>query len=302
MADSLETAIETHRSSIEGLAYRMLGSRVDAQDIAQESLLKWHQLDEQTRTAIREPLAWLHTVASRLAIDHLKSAQRQRETYIGPWLPEPLLITETTPADLASIDDSITFALLHAMERLTPTERAAFILHDVFDYPFATIAQILQKEVSACRQLASRARQALKANRPKSNVAPEAHQKLLEAFIQAAAQGDESGLEAILAEDAILYSDGGSLAKAVRKPLRSRELITRLFVGLSRKARKSGDARTAKFTRINSQPSALIFTNGVIDTVFTIEIHDRKIQTLYQQRNPEKIRFLQERFPTAEAN
>ncbi|EDY82115.1 RNA polymerase sigma factor, sigma-70 family [Verrucomicrobiia bacterium DG1235] len=288
------TDIETHRPNLEGLAYRMLGTWADAQDIAQETLLKWHALDDATRDSIREPLAWLHTVASRLSLDRLKSAQRRRETYVGPWLPEPLLVTETTPADDASIDDSITLALLHAMERLTPAERAAFILHDVFDYPFSTIGDILQKEPPACRQLASRARQALRANKPKSPVDPAAHQKLLAAFLQAAAEGDAQTLENLLAADAVLYSDGGAAAKAVRKPLHSRELITRLFLGLSRKFSKSADQRSLQFSTLNGQPTALIFTNSVLDTVFSIVIHNSKIQTLYQQRNPEKIKRIQE--------
>ncbi len=286
------TAIEAHRPAIEGLAYRMLGTWADAQDIAQESLLKWYALADSARDSIREPLAWLHTVASRLSLDRLKSAQRRRETYVGPWLPEPYLVTETTPADSASIDDSITLALLHAMERLTPAERAAFILHDVFDYPFATIADILQKEPPACRKLASRARSSLRANKPKSTVDPADHQKLIAAFLQAAGEGDAQTLENLLAADATLYSDGGALAKAVRKPLHSREIITRLFLGLSRKFQKAGIKKTARITILNNQPAALIYSNGVLDTVFSIEIQDAKIKTLYQQRNPEKLRHL----------
>ncbi len=290
--------LEAFRPDLEGLAYRMLGTWVDAQDIAQESLLKWYAQTETFRSSIREPLAWLHTVASRLSLDRLKSAQKRRESYVGPWLPEPMLVTDSTPADAASIDDSITIALLHAMERLTPSERAAFILHDVFDYPFATIANVIDKKESACRQLASRARQSLRANRPKAPVAPEAHQKLLAAFLKATAEGDEAVLESVLAEDAILYSDGGALAKAARKPLHTREIITRLYLGLSRKAKKSQAKKSVKFTTLNGQPSALVFTDGSLDTVFSIEIQNGRIQTIFQQRNPEKL----ERLKQADSN
>lgn len=297
-ADSHATAIEAHRPSLENLAYRMLGSWADAQDIAQESLLKWHALAESARSSIREPLAWLHTVASRLSLDRLKSAQRRRESYVGPWLPEPLITTDHTPADSASIDDSITIALLHAMEQLTPTERAAFILHDVFDYPFQSVASILEKEPATCRQLAARARKALRSQRPKSPVDPDSHQRLLAAFLQAASEGDARSLESLLATDAILYSDGGAKAKAVRKPLRSRELIVRLHLGLARKAQKSGQQKTARFTQLNNQPAALVYTDGHLDTVFSIEIQDGKIQTLFMQRNPDKLRLLQARLPS----
>lgn len=284
--------LEAFRPDLEGLAYRMLGTWADAQDIAQESLLKWYAQNDETRSSIREPRAWLHTIASRLSLDRLKSAQRRREKYVGPWLPEPMLTTDDTPADAASIDDSITIALLHAMERLSPSERATFILHDVFDYPFSTIAEILEKTESTCRQLASRARRSLRANKPKTKVDPGAHQKLLAAFLNAVSQGDEANLETILAEDAILYSDGGALAKAARKPLHSREIITRLYLGLFRKAKKADDQKTVQFTTLNGQPSALIFTNGSLDTVFSIEIQNDKIQTIFQQRNPEKLERL----------
>lgn len=288
--------LEAFRPSLEGLAYRMLGTWVDAQDIAQESLLKWYAQTDTIRSTIREPLAWLHTIASRLSLDRLKSAQRRRESYVGPWLPEPLLTTETTPADEASIDDSITLALLHAMERLTPSERAAFILHDVFDYPYATIADILKKEIPACRQLASRARQSVRSNKPKTHVDPASHQKLLAAFLQAAGEGDEAGLQSVLAEDAILYSDAGAAAKAARKPLHTREIIARLYLGLSRKAKKSGIQRRVQFTTLNSQPAALVFIDDILETVFNIEIQNGQIQTIYQQRNPEKLQRLNETF------
>ncbi|MBD5781108.1 RNA polymerase sigma factor SigJ [Pelagicoccus sp. NFK12] len=292
-ADSYDATIEAHRSNLEGLAYRMLGSWADAQDIAQETLVKWHRLAESVRSTIREPLAWLHTVASRLSLDRLKSAQRRRESYVGPWLPEPLLTTDETPAEAASIDDSITLALLHAMERLSPSERAAFILHDVFDYSFKAVADILQKEPATCRQLASRARKSIRSQRPaKSPVDPNSHQRLLAAFLQAASQGDAQTLEQLLAADAILYSDGGAKAKAVRKPLRSRELIVRLHVGLARKAQKSGQQNTVRFTQLNQQPAALVYTDGFLSSVFSIEIQDGKIQTLYMQRNPDKLRHL----------
>ncbi|MBK1875584.1 RNA polymerase sigma factor SigJ [Pelagicoccus mobilis] len=281
-----------YRRDLERLGYRMLGSWADAEDIAQESLLRWHKLTPEQQAEIREPLAWLRTAASRISLDRLKSAQHQRETYVGPWLPEPLLTDEHSPADQASIEDSITYALLHAMERLSPTERAAFILHDVFDYSFPQIADILKKEEANCRQLASRARRALRAEKAKRPVEPESHQQLLTAFLAAAEARDAQTLESLLAQDATLYSDGGKLAKAARRPLHSSEIITRLFLGLSRKAKKTGLRYEVQLKQINGQPTALIYNGNQLETVLFITIQNQKIATIYQQRNPEKLRHL----------
>jgi len=294
MPEPAQDSTAHYRQDLERLGYRMLGSWADAEDIAQEALLRWHKLSPEKQCEIREPLAWLRTAASRISLDRLKSAQRQRETYVGPWLPEPLLTEENTPAEAASIGDSITFALLHAMERLTPAERAAFILHDVFDYEFPAIADILDKEEANCRQLASRARKALRSEAPKQVVEPESHQRLLSAFLEAAADGNANQLERFLADDVILYSDGGKLARAARKPLHSREIVSRFFIGLTRKAKRQGISHETRIMPINGEPTALIYREGKLDTVMGITIQDGKVQTIYQQRNPEKLRNLRE--------
>lgn len=299
MPPSAQDLSANYRQDLERLGYRMLGSWADAEDIAQETLLRWHKLTPSQQTEIRTPQAWLRTVASRLSLDRLKSAQRQRETYVGPWLPEPLLTDNHSPADAASIDDSITIALLHAMERLSPAERAAFILRDVFDYPFPAIANILEKEEANCRQLASRARQALRSKKAKRPVEPESHSRLLTAFLSAASKGNAEQLEALLAEDVTLYSDGGKHARAARKPLHTRDIVSRFFLGLARKAQKAGLANEVKVKNINGEPTALIYTCGELDTVFSISTQDGKTRTIYMQRNPEKLRRLHEQLKEA---
>ena len=290
---SADTLFETYRKTIEALAYRMLGSWADAQDIAQDAFVKWHSLSLDARSEIREPKAWLHTVATRLCLDRLKSAQRQREQYVGPWLPEPLLRTDETPADQAAQDDTITMALMLAMERLSPSERAAFLLHDVFGHPFAAIALILSKEVAACRQLASRARAAIRAERKKYELEPEQHKNLIAAFFAAIAEGDASALEALLAEDVVLYSDGGGIAPAARKILRTRDIVSRLFLGLAKKARRLESGETVRIANINGLPAALLYRSGNLETIISLSVSKGRIQNIFQQRNPQKLRSLQ---------
>lgn len=301
MISELET-IEAYRKSTEGLAYRMLGSWADAQDVAQDSLLKWHRLAESSRSKIDNPKAWLHKVASRLCLDRLKSARRAREHYIGPWLPEPLLIHDESPADLAAEDDSVTIALLLAMERLTPAERAAFLLHDIFAYSFDEIAAILNKSSSNCRQLASRARSSIRSERRKFEFDPKQHRQLLEAFAKAASHGDDQSLKRLLAEDVELHSDGGGLAPAARKILKTREIVTRLYVGLSRKRQKSGSQLTHAITTLNGQPGLLVYHDGALETAISLSVSNNRIHRIYQQRNPEKLRTLAKRLNPAGSN
>lgn len=284
---------DSNRQAIERIAYRMLGSWSDAEDIAQETLVRWHQLDDSEQRSIREPLAWLNKVATRLCLDLLKSARRQRETYVGPWLPEPILTDDSSPATLAEKEDSIQLALMLALDRLTPPERAAFLLHDVFGYEFDLIAETLEKSPAACRKLASRARSAIRAERSRCDFDPATHQRLIAAFLEAIEQGDTDSLAHILAEDVILHSDGGGVVRAARKILETRDIVTRMFLGLANKFRKANlPPTTFQFHNINGTPTVLIIRNGVLDTVMSVSISQGQITAIFQQRNPQKLRTL----------
>tara|TARA_R100000027_G_scaffold13062_1_gene9331 strand:+ start:5680 stop:6606 length:927 start_codon:yes stop_codon:yes gene_type:complete len=280
---------ETNRRALESISYRMLGSWADAEDIAQEALLRWHRLNSHEQSSIQEPLAWLNTVATRLSLDLLKSARRQREKYVGPWLPAPILSEQIDSATAVEQDDSIHFGILLALERLNPAERAAFLLHDIFGYSFEHIASTLEKSIPACRKLASRARTAIQTERTRFETSPTTHQRLLEAFLHAIRRGDDTTLTSLLAEDVALYSDGGGMVPAVRRVLRTPKIVSRVILGLERRQRKLGLQKEPRFRSLNGHPGALLYLNGELDTTVSIAIVEGRIQSIFQQRNPEKL-------------
>jgi RNA polymerase sigma-70 factor (ECF subfamily) len=210
---SAALAFEAHRGRLTGLAYRMLGSRADAEDAVQDAFVRWS--GARARQAIDSDEAFLVRVVTRLCLDRLKSATAKREVYVGPWLPEPVADTDAlSPHTNAELADDLSFALLLALDRLSPAERAAFLLHDVFDTPFSEVALTLDKSEAACRQLAARARKAVREARPAPPVSDEAHTRLLAAFINAVNSGDVAQLAALLRRDAIALTDGGGLRRA----------------------------------------------------------------------------------------
>ncbi|WP_269538952.1 RNA polymerase sigma factor SigJ [Cerasicoccus fimbriatus] len=280
---------EQYRSSIEGLAYRMLGSRVDAQDIAQDTYLRWQK---RPRGELRSEKSWLLKTASRLALDRLKSAQRNRETYVGPWLPEPWLIEESAPDQQAMLDDTVTIALMIAMERLSPAERAAFLLHDVFGLTFDEIAEALGKSTVACRQLASRGRASIRDKRPRFDLNPARHQALLDAFLAACNAGDLAALKDMLAEDATLVSDSGGKAISARRVIESQDKVSRFFQGVFAKARRRGEQRVAHYGHFNGLPALMLADAGQPHSAFSLSIVDGKIQSIYVHRNPDKLALL----------
>src|SRR3954467_3330882 len=212
-----------------GVAYRMLGSVAESEDVAQEALLRLTRQDGP----IDEPAAWITTVSTRLSINVLKSARARREAYVGPWLPEPLLEDPAPgPAARAELSDSLSLALLVLLERLTPVERAAYLLREVFSYGYAEIAGIIEQTEVSSRQLVSRARKHLEASRPRFDADEAARGALLERFLAAAEDGDLEGLEALLAEDAVLYADGGGKVLASPEPLYGAALIARFMAGV----------------------------------------------------------------------
>jgi RNA polymerase sigma-70 factor (ECF subfamily) len=237
-----------------GVAYRMLGSVAEAEDIAQEAMLR---LTREERV-IAEPAAWVTTVATRLSINVLKSARVRREAYVGPWLPEPLLEDpEPGPATQAELADSLSLALLVLLERLSPVERAAYLLREVFGYEYAEIAGIIEQSEVNSRQLVSRARKHLEASRPRFDADEAARDALLERFLAAAEEGDLSGLEALLAEDAVLYADGGGKVIASPEPLYGAALIARFMAGVAQVRRRYGKFQM-RMVHVNGQPGRVV--------------------------------------------
>ncbi len=287
-----ESGGEQFRQEIESLAYRIIGDWSDSQDVAQETLLKWHDLGGMERDTVVAPRSWLLKVAARISLDRLKSARRRRESYVGPWLPDPLLIQFQTPADQMEVDETLTMALMLALERLTPPERVAFILKDVFDISFSEIADVLDRTPEACRKLASRARAAIRDGQPRYELAPQRHTEVLERLLEAIKSGDVDQLKALLTDDAAIYSDSGGLAPAARKVLHGADIITRLFAGLARKAARRQDGIHARFEIVNTLPALLLYKNDDLESVFCVAIKGDRIHRIYLQRNPGKLESL----------
>lgn len=272
------------RPGLVRLAYRMLGSIAEAEDVVQEAYIRWHQTD---RTMIREPGAFLSKTVTRLCLDILKSARVKRETYIGPWLPEPVL--DTDGEDDRAEDLSLT--LMMALERLSPLERAAFLLHDVFGLGFDEVAATLERDPAACRQLAARARKNVRAERPRYAIDPEEGERMTDAFFAASRSGDLSGLRNLLAENVVSYTDGGGIRNAALNPLFGFRRVAGLFMGV---ARKSGGQLPPVLYKglINGLPGFVTLEeDGVVQTT-ALDIEDGHIIGVYIVRNPEKLRHL----------
>jgi RNA polymerase sigma-70 factor (ECF subfamily) len=281
-------AFEAHRGRLTGLAYRMLGSRADAEDAVQDAFLRWS--GAQAREAIENEEAYLVRIVTRLCLDRLKSAKARREIYVGPWLPEPIVDTETlSPHTSAELADDLSFALLVALDRLTPAERAAFLLHDVFDAPFSEVAATLEKSEAACRQLATRARKAVRDARPAPPAPPEAHPRLLAAFINAVNSGDVAQLTALLREDAIAITDGGGFKTAALNPLHGADRIARFFIGVVRKQQEAGVQFHFQPAEVNGAIGLLVYLDGFLDQTFSIAPDGERIAAIYAVRNPEKL-------------
>lgn len=287
MGDRRADVFEAHRDHLLGLAYRMLGSVAEAEDIVQEAYLRWHEAGADD---VADPRAYLARVVTRLGLDHLKSARVRREHYVGPWLPEPVVDAGALSAGTASeYADDVTVALLLALERLSPLERAAFLLHDVFDQGFAEVARTLGRSEAACRQLAARGRAHVREARPRFPVDPGAADRLAAAFLAASREGDADALRAILAEDAVLRTDGGGKRTAALAPILGRDRIARFFEGVIRKLREAGHALTPTPARINGQPGVVIrVSDGDLQTV-ALEIRDGAIVAIDIVRNPDKL-------------
>jgi len=272
---------DEHRRRIFGIAYRMLGTVADAEDIVQETWIRWQNAD---RADIREPGAFLATVATRLSINATQSAHARRETYIGPWLPEPVN-TDADPALGAERGEALQFAILLVLEKLTPTERAAYILREALDYPYERIADVIGATVASARQLVSRARKHLESAR-KAEVAAATQRRLLEAFLVAAQKGDVDSLERLFAEDVVSTTDGNGVKLAARIPVAGRSRVAKFIAAFSS---HFWIGKTIDWVELNGQPAATISEDGVVTTVAMITASDDGIRQIHWIMSPAKL-------------
>ncbi|MFH9425554.1 RNA polymerase sigma-70 factor [Streptomyces sp. NPDC017529] len=285
--DSATDVFQEHRPVLLGVAYRMLGRVADAEDVVQEAWLRWSAAD---RGQVREPRAYLVRVTTRLAIDRLRQVQARRESYVGPWLPEPLATdfggTVTDTAERAVLAESVTLAVLVVMESLSPLERAVFVLREAFGYPYAEIATVLDRGEAAVRQLAGRARRHVEERRPRFEVDPVRQRDLTERFLTAAAGGDLDGLLSLLADDARLVGDSGGKAKAPLRIIESADKVGRFLLGVI----KGGlpDAGM-EFLEFNGGIALLVRSGGKPDSLLQLDVADGRIQTVYIIRNTDKL-------------
>jgi RNA polymerase sigma-70 factor (ECF subfamily) len=261
-------------------AYRMLGSMADAEDVVQEAFIRWMGAD---RAAVDVPEAWLRRTVMRLSLDVLKSARRRRETYVGPWLPEPVVEAE------AEADDDVTLPLLLALERLSPLERAAFLLHDVFGASFEDVAETLGRDEAAVRQLASRARTHVRASRPRFDVPREKGREIAEAFFAASRSGDTAGLQALLAADVVVHADGGGKRPALNRVVEGLRDVLALHSGIARIYERNGPSALVRYAVINGLPGFVTReADGLLQTT-ALQIEDGRIVGIYVVRNPDKL-------------
>jgi RNA polymerase sigma-70 factor, ECF subfamily len=282
------TVYEELRPLLFSIAYRMVGSASEAEDIVQEAFLRFHR-ESSAGTDIESPKAWLSTVTTRLAINHVQSARVRRESYVGTWLPEPLLTdTESEGARHAETADSLSLAFLVLLESLGPVERAVFLLREVFDYGYDEIAAVVNKSEDNCRQIAVRARRQIEAKRPRFEASRKKREELSRRFFDAVMAGKTEGLISLLAADAVAYGDGGGKARAFPRPVYGRDKVARLFL------RARGLAVSSlRHVEINGQPGALLLDpagNPVV--AISLDIADGLVQTVRAVSNPDKLHHL----------
>ena len=274
---------EPHRKFLVGLAYRMLGSVAEAEDVVQDAFVRWSADD---RSAIAQPRAYLARVVTRLCLDHLRSARVRREEYVGTWLPEPVVTDEAPDVRLA---DDLSVALLIVLERLSPLERAAFLLHDVFDMDFGAIADVLDRSEPACRQLAARAREHVRDERPRFTTTDDASERLASAFHAAMQTGDLDAIARLLADDAVFYSDGGGKRLAALNPIFGKDKIMRFFAGV--RGKRPPPFEVARVC-INGLHGFVVRDREGVET-FALDVSGEQIAAIYVVRNPDKLRHLE---------
>ncbi|CAN5559179.1 RNA polymerase sigma-70 factor [soil metagenome] len=282
---------QAQRPRLFGIAYRMTGSAREAEDLLQEAWVRFQALDP---AEIRSPEALLTTIVTHLCLDHLKSAQAQREVYPGLWLPEPVMAAQgldEDPLDTMIKLESISLAFLHLLENLSPEERAVFLLREVFDYEYQEIAEFINKSEVACRQLFSRAKKHITDHRPRFPTNPVEHERVFHTFLNAVQSGDLAQLMAVMAENVACYADGGGKVSTATRPLHGREVVAKYVKGIQKTGYKPGD--TVEMPVINGHKGFIIRNaQGEVSTVLTLEIVDGEVLTIHIVRNPDKLQHL----------
>ena len=292
-ADRLAT-FNRHRGLLFSVAYRMLGSVADAEDMLQETFIRWQQAAKEE---IRSPRAYLVTVITRLCINQLQSARVRREEYVGEWLPEPLVTDPASdPLGIVKVDESLSMAFLFLLERLTPMERAVFLLREVFEYEYAEIANVLGQTEANCRQILRRARQHVGDLRRRFDASAQEHSDLLVRFLKASRSGDLQGLVDLLAGDVVLHTDGGGKAIALPKEVHGADTVARTI--LQRMANNVPKEALGRLAKINGEPGFVGYVNGKPFSAMTLDVRDGRIQGIYIVTNPEKLARLPN-LPTA---
>jgi RNA polymerase sigma-70 factor (ECF subfamily) len=285
---SVADRFETYRSYLFSVAYRMLGSAMDAEDVVQETYVRYQNAPPDN---IRSLKAYLTTILTRLSMDQLQLARRSREVYVGPWLPEPILTATAPEADgpesRVEVQESVSLAFLVLMEQLQPFERAVFLLHEVFVYDFSEIASMLDKSESACRRSFSRARQHLRAHRPRFSASPQTHRQLLTAYLRAVETGELAPLTSLLSQNVVLWTDGGGkTSPAARHPITGRDAVARISMGSKRFWPAD---YTVELAEVNGQPSIVMRGDDHVFSVLSIDVENDQIQAIRIILNPEKL-------------
>ncbi len=284
----LET-FNTHRPLIFGLAYRMLGQVAEAEDLVQEVWLRWQK---QEMAVIRSPKAWFVTTTTRLCLDQLRSARRQREEYYGVWLPEPLLETgPTAPAAAGELADSLNMAFMFLLETLAPMERAVFLLREVFDYDYATIGDMVGQTETNCRQIFHRAKKELSVRPPQATPPSEQARQMVKQFVAATTHRQVRELVGMLTDDATMFIDGGGRVKSAGRPIRTSDRVSRYLIGIQKKMPTD---TLVQFVHLNSHPGYLLSTAGKIFCALAFTFAGSRIQSIYSVRNPDKLRHLEQ--------
>jgi RNA polymerase sigma-70 factor (ECF subfamily) len=283
MTDPVHT-FNALRPRLFSVAYRMLGTRADAEDVVQDAWLRWHDADQ---AAIQSAEAWLVTVTTRLAIDRLRVCKSERETYTGWWLPEPLVeLDERTPETAAELASDVSVALLWVLERLAPEERAAFLLRQVFDQDYAEIAAVLGKSEASCRQMVHRSQERVRQERPRFNASREAHRELLSRFMQAASTGDRDAMKALLSDEVEFVADGGGKVTAFLRILHGAARIAGVYWSLEHQFPQRVTYRQAL---VNGEPGLLRYVDGQLESAQSFVIDNGRIVAIYVVRNPDKL-------------
>src|SRR6266571_1728516 len=289
-------AFEHYRVLLFSIAYRMTGSASDAEDLVQETYLRYQASESSEIVSLK---AYLTTIITRLALNYLKSARVAREQYMGTWLPEPILTSEGGGFPLADLEqqEALSLAFLRLLEALSPPERAVFLLHEVFDYPFSEIGAMLSKSPATCRQIFHRARQALQDKRARFE--PEPQRQLLLSFLSASRAGDMAALTSLLAQDAIAWSDGGGKVQSNLKPIHGQQAVARFWCFWLSLARKNQRPLTFTLAEINGSPAILFWEEGSLVIVISLTLSAVGIQEIYALLNPEKLAYLQKQLSSS---